>query len=340
MRPSVVLSLFGLVLLLSIPVFGQVDLSRGLLAYYPFNGTPADASGHGNNGTLFNGVQLTTDRQGRTNSAYSFDGVDDYIQVPGGNNLNPSGALSIALFFSPARSGQQTLLGKIDNTNGVGAQFQMGMDFSSYPGVLFGVYPVTNGCATPPANGAYVNTGGPLVQDQWYCLVGTFENGVQKIYLNGALIQTTTVAWPALNQCPNAGIQIGRWWSGDLQSFQGKIDELRIYDRAINQDEVNALCSCSLSVDFAFAQNPCDPYQVRFNSVAVPGTTYTWNIEGMDHAATDPSDAGLAYTFPSYSTYPVTLKLTNGGCSGSVTKTIPVQLQPADVLHTKDTTIC
>jgi len=200
MRPSVVLSLFGLVLLLSIPVFGQVDLSRGLLAYYPFNGTAADASGHGNNGTLFNGVQLTTDRQGRTNSAYSFDGVDDYIQVPGGNNLNPSGALSIALFFSPARSGQQTLLGKIDNTNGVGAQFQMGMDFSSYPGVLFGVYPVTNGCATPPANGAYVNTGGPLVQDQWYCLVGTFENGVQKIYLNGALIQTTTVAWPALNQ--------------------------------------------------------------------------------------------------------------------------------------------
>jgi len=161
MRSSAVLSLLGLAIFLSLPVFGQVDLSRGLLAYYPFNGTAADASGNGNNGTLFNGVQLTTDRQGHPNSAYLFDGVNGYIQIPGGNNLNPSGALSIALFFSPARSGQQTLLGKIDNMNGNGAQFQMGIDFSTYPGALFGVYPITNGCATPPANGAYVNTGPP-----------------------------------------------------------------------------------------------------------------------------------------------------------------------------------
>ncbi|HVU56212.1 MAG TPA: LamG-like jellyroll fold domain-containing protein [Puia sp.] len=335
-----VLSLFGLAIFLSLPAFGQVDLSRGLLAYYPFNGTAADVSGHGNNGALFNGVQPTTDRQGRPNSAYLFDGVDDYIQIPGANNLNPSGALSIALFFSPARSGQQTLLGKIDNTNGVGSQFRMGMDFSSYSGVLFGVYPVTNGCAVPPSNGAYVNTGSPLVKDQWYCLVGTFENGVQKIYLNGVLVQSKTAAWSVLNQCPNAGIQIGRWWSGDLQAFQGKIDELRIYDRAINQDEVNALCSCSISADFAFVQAPCNPLQVRLNSVVIPGTSYSWNIEGTDYTPTDPSDAGLAYTFPSFATYPITLKLNNGGCSGSITKAIPIYRQPADILHKKDTTIC
>jgi len=340
MRSSAVLPLFGLAILLSIPVFAQVDLSRGLLAYYPFNGTAADASGHANDGTLFNGVQLTTDRQGHPNSAYFFDGVDDYIQIPGGNNLNPSGALSIALFFSPARSGQQTLLGKIDNTNGVGAQFQIGMDFSSYPGALFGVYPVTNGCATPPSNGAFANTGNPLTQDQWYCLVGTYENGVQKIYLNGVLVQSRPVAWSVLNQCPNAGIQIGRWWSGDLQSYQGKIDELRIYDRAITQDEINALCNCSLPADFVFTQDPCDPVQVRFNTVAVPGLTYLWNIEGADHAPTDASDAGLTYTFPSYSNYPVTLKLTYGICSDSITKTVPVQVQTADVLHPNDMTIC
>jgi len=105
------------------------------------------------------------------------------------------------------------------------------------------------------------------------------------------------VAWSVLNQCPNADIQIGRWWSGDLQSFQGKIDELRIYDRAINQDEINTLCNCSVSADFGYTQAPCDPLQVSFTSTIISGISYLWNIEGIDHAPTDPSDAGLTYTF-------------------------------------------
>ncbi|HEY4205695.1 MAG TPA: hypothetical protein VGM31_02740, partial [Puia sp.] len=60
------------------------DITTGLIAYYPFNGNADDATGNGNNGSLVNGPTLTTDKMGNPNSAYYFDGVDDYIKIPGG----------------------------------------------------------------------------------------------------------------------------------------------------------------------------------------------------------------------------------------------------------------
>lgn len=59
-----------------VPAFSQVNLSSGLVAYYPFNGNAQDESGNGNNGTV-NGATLITDRFGNTNAAYFFSGNDD-----------------------------------------------------------------------------------------------------------------------------------------------------------------------------------------------------------------------------------------------------------------------
>src|SRR5689334_529028 len=87
-------------LLFSKGLNAQVNLSQGLVAYYPFSGNPNDASGSGNNGVLQNGVQLTNDRFGSPNSAYSFDGVDDYISIPYSSTLNFSSAFSVALYFN------------------------------------------------------------------------------------------------------------------------------------------------------------------------------------------------------------------------------------------------
>ncbi len=69
------------------------DLKDGLVAYYPFNGNASDKSGNGNHGTVY-GATLTKDRFGNTNSAYSFDGIDDYIMVD----------LSVSLKFNPNTS--------------------------------------------------------------------------------------------------------------------------------------------------------------------------------------------------------------------------------------------
>lgn len=261
-------------------LFAQINLTQGLIAYYPFSGNPNDASGNNHNGVPFNNPTLTTDKFGNSNSAYLFDGIDDFIQIANHPDFNPATGLSIALLFNPSQNGVQTLIGKIGYNAGIATQFQMAMDFAPYPGVLFGVNPFSNGCAGVPLNAAYVNTGGSISTNQWYCVVGTFENGTMKIYLNGLLIQTINSGITVLNQCSNADIQIGSWWTGDLQNFKGKIDEVRIYNRALNQQEVSSLCDITNSLctgslgdpvvntTFGSGNNPAQPLPIQ-----VPGAT-------------------------------------------------------------------
>jgi hypothetical protein len=62
-------------------IHSQVNLPLGLVANYPFSGTPNDVSGNNHHGVLVNGPTLTSDRFGAANSAYHFDGVDDYIRI-------------------------------------------------------------------------------------------------------------------------------------------------------------------------------------------------------------------------------------------------------------------
>jgi len=155
------------------------DITTGLLAYYPFNGNANDATGNGNNGTLVNGPALTTDKMDNPNSAYYFDGIDDYINIPGGasTNLNPSSALSVAMYFYPTRHQVSTMVGKVN--------------------------------------------------------------------VDGVLVSQVNTPFTTLNQCLNADIQIGSWWTGNTLFFQGKIDEVRIYDRALTPADVAAFCPLS-----------------------------------------------------------------------------------------------
>jgi hypothetical protein len=55
-----------------------IDLSKDLIAYYPFDGNANDESGNGNHAGIY-GPILTDDRFGTPNSAFSFDGLDDLI---------------------------------------------------------------------------------------------------------------------------------------------------------------------------------------------------------------------------------------------------------------------
>ncbi|MEJ6801976.1 MAG: hypothetical protein QNK77_12425, partial [Crocinitomicaceae bacterium] len=83
--------------------FGQVPNyvpTNGLVGWWGFNGNANDESGNGNNGTV-NGATLTTDRFGNPNSAYDFDGVDDFIEVLDTPELSfGSDNFSVAIWFA------------------------------------------------------------------------------------------------------------------------------------------------------------------------------------------------------------------------------------------------
>ena len=72
------ITIFGLATI----TFGQTVPSyiptSGLVGWWPFNGNANDESGNGNNG-MVNGATLTSDRFGNTNSAYNFNGMNDFI---------------------------------------------------------------------------------------------------------------------------------------------------------------------------------------------------------------------------------------------------------------------
>ncbi|MCH8838790.1 MAG: fibronectin type III domain-containing protein, partial [Candidatus Marinimicrobia bacterium] len=72
----------------------------GLVAYYPFSGNANDESGNANHGTVF-GATLAADRFGNANSAYSFDGTDDYVVVPSAGPLDFSEQMTISFWATP-----------------------------------------------------------------------------------------------------------------------------------------------------------------------------------------------------------------------------------------------
>ena len=64
------------------------DLNDGLVAFYPFNGNADDESGNGHHGTVSDAT-LVPDRFGNLDSAYYFDGVDDYISIENNEDFQP-----------------------------------------------------------------------------------------------------------------------------------------------------------------------------------------------------------------------------------------------------------
>jgi hypothetical protein len=238
---SLLLTVFSFFFIVN--AFSQVNLNQGLIGYFPFDGNANDRSGYNNHPTYSSGT-LAPDRFGNANQAYRFNGINNRISIPGAAGLKTASAMSVALFFNPENTNLATLVGKIDYFSGDGTQFQVAINWSAYPGVLFGINDPADACGSQiNANSSYVNTGGSLAINQWYCLVATYDRGVQKIYLNGLLIQQRKTRFTTQKQCTNSDIQLGAWWYTDRQQFKGKIDDVRIYNRALSQAEVSALCN-------------------------------------------------------------------------------------------------
>jgi len=243
--------------LLLIPVLGanaQVNLSNGLVAYYPFNGSFNDASGNGNHGTAVNGATFSTDQWGNANSAAFFDGVNDYVTVPAAPSLTARRHFSLAFRYKPSSSAYDQIL--IAKANYIGTS---GLDNVQYHIAVFGGSRVGNNAlrfvTTHNGNNCTNNSSGSAhnqhtfsdtpTLNQWYCVVMTFDSGVKKIYVDGVLKGQATLTGYANNDapdsCANGILRFGVWWTGDPLWYRGMLDEVRIYNRVLTTCEINRL---------------------------------------------------------------------------------------------------
>jgi gliding motility-associated-like protein len=257
----------------------QVNLNQGLLAYFPFSGNANDASGQGNHGNAMGGIQLTTDKFGNPNSAYQFDGVDDHIIVFDNGKLSPKRITLVAWVYAE-NSNAQSITGKIQKNNGFHSTYHIGINYDIQAGFFWGLAPGGSSCNQQipyNPNNPFVTSPDYFSTNAWHCVVGTFQDSVQKLYVDGVLVKTRKSNFKDLDQCTNTNFLIGRWWDGDPIPFKGKIDEVRVYDRELNQQEINALCDAQPCGNWLNLTS--NPAYVQVGDLDVPGNLIT--VEAM-----------------------------------------------------------
>ena len=200
--------------------YTAVTIDDGLVARYEFNGNALDSSGNGFNGSV-NGAVLTSDRFGNSNSAYYFAGNGEHISVSASPNLHSTGAWSSTVWFNFQAGGlyQPRILtnGTVDlvltTTDGSPIAYAAGWNY--------------HGIGTPYS----LNAG------TWYNMAAVCDGTYISLYLNGLFIATDSNAGGP----PSAGfgtLGIGSNLHNNTDWYSGKIDEIRLYNRALTALEV------------------------------------------------------------------------------------------------------
>ena len=182
----------SLLCFMALPVLA--DLNDGFVAYYPFNGNANDESGNGNDGTV-NGATLTEDQFGNVDSAYMFDGVDDYIIIPNSETLNSQHITISAWYFATGS------FGSLSANNVI---IQKPYTSHTYPHYQWHV------------GGAASYTVG-----EWHHIVRYFEP----------------------TNSYDTDVFVGKHGNltAEIHHTLGIIDDIRIYNRALSEDEVKEL---------------------------------------------------------------------------------------------------
>ncbi|NUN08494.1 MAG: VCBS repeat-containing protein [Ignavibacteriaceae bacterium] len=209
----------------------KIILPGGLVAYYPFNGNANDESGNGNNGTV-NGASLTADRFGNGNKSYNFTNTSDYIQVADGPTFDFTATkqLSVGVWVKLNSASNGYVIDKF----GTGGSEDDDFSCNIYNGIIqFSV----NG----PGVFKGVESNTVLTTGKWYFVLLKWDgiNAKQSIYING--IKDAEITTPVLQiNNTNTALRIGKP-AHPASSIIGLIDDIRIYNRAITQDEVDSL---------------------------------------------------------------------------------------------------
>jgi hypothetical protein len=221
----------------------DMDLSKGLLAYYPFNGNSNDESGNQNHATAFNGAHFAADLVGRPNKAAEFDGVNDYFLVSDNGKLNSDSVTISMMVLVTNTNRRHSFISRSKFEDATAVVWGLGQSLDNTNVFDFVVKDKAETCATPhqydPAT--IVSTPEQMIAGKWYHVIMTFGGGKQTLYIDGQMRSTKTRNFTTLKQCSNANLVIGGWWKNDIISTAGKIDEIRIYNRVINTCEINEL---------------------------------------------------------------------------------------------------
>jgi hypothetical protein len=216
-----------------IPFANSGCMTTGLVAWWPAELNANDISGHGHIGIVENdGNGSSFAYPGESGAAFSFDGLEDDVLVPYGGAFDFTGAMSIE--------------GWIKTTAGAGRYIATKFEDSFYlaVGVPGGASPHTLSFWLNGVTPSWVTGVTPIDDGAWHHVAATYDGGNVKLYVDARL--DTSVALIGTIQTGTSGILIGSRYSYPVFSatrYAGLIDELAIYNRALNIQEIGGLAN-------------------------------------------------------------------------------------------------
>jgi hypothetical protein len=267
---KVMFTAFALGLCLTANLMAQPNYvpTNGLVGWWPFNGNADDESGNGNNGTV-NGATLTADRFGNSNKAYSFDGVNDFIQSPNQTltgSVSFSGWYQMSDFDTPGND--MFYISNQSTTNDIYSS-NIAFGFRSYQGQ----YGHSTYVASP-LTGYYATNNLPI-ENVWHHITCVFENGSYvKMYLDNILIYSNNNVATSLSQA-SLPLLFGGTGTSSFYYYLGQLDDIGIWNRALTEQEIaNLYNGCSnTSITSQPANTIANPTTAAQFSIAASNVT-------------------------------------------------------------------
>ena len=240
--------------------------------------TAADSSGNGNTGTLHGPTWVDP---GKIGKALSFDGNDDYVSTATDPFVPVTDTFTMALWANPTATRVTTAEANSGVTGTSGQRFAIFPTFYD-PTVGAGISVGTNGISVFEHTGYYLPS--PLVYDAtisgWTHIVVVYTNKQPKLYVNGNWVRDGLTSTKTVHP---GGKLLGDSTTG-YGCYQGQMDEVRIYDRALDVTQIAELYQLGGNTPPGTPTTPSGP------ASGTIATTYTYST-----AATDPDGDQVKY---------------------------------------------
>ncbi|GAB2517753.1 hypothetical protein GCM10027085_04310 [Spirosoma aerophilum] len=220
-------------------------VSKDLIAQVSFTDRSLqDASGYNNHVKLVGDASFTTDRTGKGNSAVMLDGSGDYFYMDDNGTLNPD-EMSVSLWIKPASSnGRMQIYNKSRFSDGLPQTYSslIKLENDIGPSLTF-MTNIKQGSNCQGGVGwqdlAFTS---PVVLNTWYHLVFTYSGKSARMYFNNVLVfKTDNLPYNTIDKCAGGELKFGAQYQSLPWYFNGAMDDIRIYKRAITAAEVETL---------------------------------------------------------------------------------------------------
>lgn len=226
----------------------QVDaVTQDLIASVSFtNRSTQDASGNNNHAIVVDNPTFTNDRKGNANSAIQLDGVNDYFYMADNNTLRPD-ALSISVWIKPAAINNNSNRIQIYNKsrwNDSSAEMYSSLIKlnENGPGLTFMTNIKQNSNCQVAVGWQNFEFSSNFQLNTWHHLVFTYSGRSVRMYFDNVLVdQRDNLPANAIDSCPGGELKFGAQLRDYPNYFNGAMDDIRIYRRAISTDEVRTL---------------------------------------------------------------------------------------------------